>query len=172
MSASPVPKPSAPGAPRRVQDEWGVFDPEQAGIPALRRSLNREGSARAAATTDGVTEPRDAARAVTCPSCSELLPGGTQQCPRCLRAVASTSSEARDADGTSAEPASKPQTGAIYTLESPVRCSQCDQPIRTFRVIRVLRTQVSFTSTLPRKGYVIACSECEGLLSAVLSGMV
>lgn len=40
------------------------------------------------------------------------------------------------------------------------------------RVLRVLRTQVSFTSTLPRKGYVIVRPECDRLLSAELSGLV
>jgi len=36
----------------------------------------------------------------------------------------------------------------------------------------VLRTQASFTSTLPRKGYVVVCPECERMLSAELSGLV
>jgi hypothetical protein len=44
--------------------------------------------------------------------------------------------------------------------------------ISTVRVSRLLRTQVSFTSTLPRKGYIIVCPECDGMLSAELSGLV
>jgi hypothetical protein len=35
-----------------------------------------------------------------------------------------------------------------------------------------MRTQVSFTSTLPRKAYVIACPACRRLLSAGLSGLL
>ena len=66
----------------------------------------------------------------------------------------------------------KTQNGAVYTLESPVRCPECENEIRTLRVLRVLRTQVSFTSTLPRKGYVIVCPECDGMLSAELSGLI
>jgi hypothetical protein len=31
---------------------------------------------------------------------------------------------------------------------------------------------VSFTSTLPRRGYVILCPDCERILSAELSGLV
>jgi len=62
--------------------------------------------------------------------------------------------------------------GAMYTLESSVRCPQCETDIRTLKVLRVLRTQVSFTSTLPRKGYVIVCPECDHLLSAELSGLI
>jgi len=62
--------------------------------------------------------------------------------------------------------------GALYTLESPVMCPQCEQEILTLRVLRVLRTQASFTSTLPRKGYVVVCPECASMLSAELSGLV
>ena len=62
--------------------------------------------------------------------------------------------------------------GALYTLEAPARCPECHREIETLRVLRVLRTQVSFTSTLPRKGYVILCPECDRLLSAELSGLV
>lgn len=62
--------------------------------------------------------------------------------------------------------------GALYTLEAPARCPECHSEIETLRVLRLLRTQVSFTSTLPRKGYVILCPECDRLLSAELSGLV
>lgn len=63
-------------------------------------------------------------------------------------------------------------TGAVYTIEAPVICPHCETEVRSFRVLRLLRTQVSFTSTLPRKGYVIACPACARLLSAELSGLV
>ena len=39
-------------------------------------------------------------------------------------------------------------------------------------VFRLLRAQVSFTSTLPRKGYVIVCPECEKPISSELSGLI
>ena len=64
------------------------------------------------------------------------------------------------------------QDGALYTLEAAARCPECHNEIRTLRVLRVLRTQVSFTSTLPRKGYVVVCPQCERMLSASLSGLV
>jgi hypothetical protein len=64
------------------------------------------------------------------------------------------------------------QEGALYTLEAAARCPECQNEIRTLRVLRVLRTQVSFTSTLPRKGYVVVCPQCERMLSASLSGLV
>lgn len=62
--------------------------------------------------------------------------------------------------------------GAVYTLESPALCPECDTEISTIHVIRVMRTQVSFTSTLPRKAYVISCPACRKLLSAGLSGLL
>ena len=68
--------------------------------------------------------------------------------------------------------AKHPERGAVYSLEFPTQCPQCCSEITTVRVSRLLRTQVSFTSTLPRKGYIIVCPECEGILSAELSGLV
>jgi len=71
-----------------------------------------------------------------------------------------------------AEPQAASSIGALYAVESPMRCPQCHAAIRTFRALRVLRTQVPFMSTLPRKGYVLVCPECAGLLSAELSGLL
>jgi hypothetical protein len=62
--------------------------------------------------------------------------------------------------------------GAVYSLEFPVQCPHCAMEITTFRVFRLLRSQVSFTSTLPRKGYVIVCPECERPISSELSGLI
>ena len=62
--------------------------------------------------------------------------------------------------------------GAIYSLEFPVQCPHCSEELRTFKVFRLLRAQVSFTSTLPRKGYVIVCPECEKPISSELSGLI
>lgn len=64
------------------------------------------------------------------------------------------------------------ERGAIYSLEFSSRCPHCHEQINTVRVSRLLRTHVSFTSTLPRKGYVIVCPECDGMLSAELSGLI
>jgi hypothetical protein len=64
------------------------------------------------------------------------------------------------------------QGGAVYTLELPVRCPHCRDSIRTIRVLRLSRTQVSFTSTLPRQGRAFACPQCEKLLSVELSGLI
>ena len=58
---------------------------------------------------------------------------------------------------------------AFYTLETPGRCPYCREPIRTINVIRLARTQVTFTSTLPRGGRVLTCPACECIISAELA---
>ena len=77
-------------------------------------------------------------------------------------------------DTTSSEPKhlNLDGAGAVYSLEFPVQCPHCAMEINTFRVFRLLRSQVSFTSTLPRKGYVIVCPECERPISSELSGLI
>jgi hypothetical protein len=64
------------------------------------------------------------------------------------------------------------QNGAVYTLETPVKCPHCREAIRALRVVRMLRTQVTFTSPLPRAGRVLICPACEKVLSAELSGIL
>jgi hypothetical protein len=135
-----------------------------------------------------------------CRYCTETLPSGARECPLCLREVADRSAERRTIISQPLTlSGSKPSTGmslaaatltgatalpvmpqgatptpafAVYTLESPAQCPECDTEITTIHVIRVMRTQVSFTSTLPRKAYVIACPACRKLLSAGLSGLL
>lgn len=60
---------------------------------------------------------------------------------------------------------------AEYVLESPLACPKCQAEISSLRVVRLLRGKVNFTSTLPRKGYVVLCPECQGILSATLGGI-
>jgi hypothetical protein len=61
---------------------------------------------------------------------------------------------------------------ATYKLEVPVRCPYCDAVISTIGIVGLTRAQVAFTSTLPRKGRVAICPECDRILPAELSGMV
>jgi hypothetical protein len=61
------------------------------------------------------------------------------------------------------------QSTAVYTLELPARCPSCREPIRSVRVVRMTRTQVSFTSTLPRGGRAMVCPECERIISIELT---
>jgi hypothetical protein len=60
---------------------------------------------------------------------------------------------------------------AEYALEAPLQCPQCHEAISTIRAVRLLRSKVNFTSTLPRKGYAILCPECQGILTANLGGI-
>ena len=58
---------------------------------------------------------------------------------------------------------------AVYRLETPVRCPQCGETITTLKAVRLLRTHVNFTSTLPRRGRVLACPNCLCIVSAELT---
>jgi hypothetical protein len=131
---------------RAVQDEWGLFDPAQAGIEAAVRT---------------VREMREAA-----PVRAEAVAPSTNPLPEAdeINADVSAVADVQPLDGH--------ESGAVYRLEFATRCPHCRKAIKTFKVFRLLRTQVSFTSTLPRKGYVIVCPECDGLLSTELSGLL
>jgi hypothetical protein len=147
-------------AVRPVQDEWGIYDPNQAGLQATFRALNalstpveKPAPARVRTEVSGVPlEPQVQVRAVPQP------PPVVAPAPAAAPAP------------VVATPA--PERGAVYTLEFPTQCPQCATKIGTVRVSRLLRTHVSFTSTLPRKGYIIVCPECDGILSAELSGLI
>ncbi len=70
-----------------------------------------------------------------------------------------------------AEPKKAPFDEAEYLLEVPLKCPQCQAEMTHVQVVRLLRTKVSFVSTLPRRGHVIICPGCQGILSADLGGM-
>ncbi len=60
---------------------------------------------------------------------------------------------------------------AIYRLETPVRCPHCGESVSTLKAVRMLRDQVNFTSTLPRRGRVIACPNCDAIVPAELTNL-
>ena len=64
------------------------------------------------------------------------------------------------------------KTAATYTLEFPAKCPHCREPLNALRVMKLKRSQVSFTSTLPRSGNVLVCPLCERIISAELSGLL
>jgi DNA-binding response OmpR family regulator len=70
---------------------------------------------------------------------------------------------------SAAEAALRQTSDAVYRLESPVRCAQCKETISTLQAVRLLRTQVNFTSTLPRRGRVLVCPSCASIVSAELT---
>ena len=47
-----------------------------------------------------------------------------------------------------------------------MKCPSCSAILRKLNVVRTLRSQVNFTSNLPRRGYVMTCPDCEVVLSA------
>ena len=60
-------------------------------------------------------------------------------------------------------------TEAEYALETPVRCPACGELVTSLKAVRLIRTRVNFTSTLPRRGRVVACPHCLAILPAELT---
>jgi DNA-binding response OmpR family regulator len=67
------------------------------------------------------------------------------------------------------EAAQVSSSDAEYRLESAVKCPQCGEAISTLKAVRLLRTHVNFTSTLPRRGRVITCPSCLTIVPAELT---
>lgn len=59
---------------------------------------------------------------------------------------------------------------AGYTLKNSLKCSHSERDLDVLKVVCLLRTRVNFTSTFPRRGRVLACPECQKILSAELAG--
>jgi len=178
---------------RAVQDEWGVFDPNQAGLEAAFRAVqaiddriaepasNRD-SADELPVSEAVAEARVRASASEEAALEEILlePAARESRPasggeRVVSHAISLDENVYDLTEEAEPPRRRPKhadRGAVYTLEFSTTCPQCCTEISTVHVSRLLRTQVSFTSTLPRKGYIIVCPECAGILSAELSGLI
>lgn len=57
---------------------------------------------------------------------------------------------------------------AEYALEHPVRCSACREMIKSLKAVRVMRSKVNFTSTLPRRGRILVCPRCSAIMPAEL----
>ena len=173
---------------RAVQDEWGMFDPNQAGLKAAFRAANAMNTPAIYDSAPGQRLRDTAPEQMLHDRAPEPRLGDGPPEPRLRdsapaqrlrdRPLEVSSAPAPDEgfyDLTVPEPPPAPKTtdrGAVYTLEFPTQCPQCCKKIHTVRVSRLIRTQVSFTSTLPRKGYIIVCPECDGMLSAELSGLV
>jgi response regulator RpfG family c-di-GMP phosphodiesterase len=58
---------------------------------------------------------------------------------------------------------------ADYALEMPVRCPACGERITTIKAVRLVRAHVNFTSTLPRRGRVLACPHCLAIVPGELT---
>jgi hypothetical protein len=105
-----------------------------------------------------------------CPICAEPLAPGVQHCPHCEPEGAQE--PVYDLPDIDTKIPANWQSLAVYTLETTARCPHCREPIRTIQVLRMTRTQVSFTSTLPRSGRAMVCPQCERILSIELSTFV
>ena len=72
--------------------------------------------------------------------------------------------------GGDTEPGSEVE--AEYTLETDARCPTCGKYLESIQVVRVLRTRVNFVSTLPRRGQLLVCGECQTILAGSLGGLL
>jgi hypothetical protein len=61
---------------------------------------------------------------------------------------------------------------AEYTLECSANCPSCNSQVASLQVIRLLRTKVNFTSSLPRRGYAIVCPICRTIVPATIGGIL
>ena len=52
-----------------------------------------------------------------------------------------------------------------------LKCPHCGDTVSTLKAVRLLRDQVNFTSTLPRRGRVVACPNCQAILPAELTNL-
>ena len=95
-----------------------------------------------------------------------------------VRRVTAAPVEAAAPPAASAWPAAEPHAPidqletkpeAEYRLEFPVKCPACGERIETLKAVRLIRAQVNFTSTLPRRGRVLACPHCLAIIPAELS---
>lgn len=66
-------------------------------------------------------------------------------------------------------PARESKAEAEYTLETPVKCPACGERMSSVKAVRLVRAQVNFTSTLPRRGRVIVCPHCLAVIPAELT---
>ena len=102
-------------------------------------------------------------------------PIATEQLLEILRRVTTTPSGGRstskDSTAGPAEVSMPPQMNgdAEYALECPVRCPACGERIETVKAVRLVRSHVNFTSTLPRRGRVIACPACLAVIPGELT---
>jgi hypothetical protein len=60
---------------------------------------------------------------------------------------------------------------AEYTLEYACVCPHCLHSLKAVAVVRLLRTRVNFTSTLPRRGRAVICSNCRKILTVELNAL-
>jgi len=60
---------------------------------------------------------------------------------------------------------------AEYMMEKPLPCPHCRKLISSVVIVRLLRGRVNFVSSLPRRGHVVACPLCQGILSVELGGI-
>jgi len=196
MSVNPLFK-DANDSDKTVKHEWGIYPPEPQAKSSIVTPVSDQRPASSSGTDSAVRQCRYCTETLPpgareCPLCLREVSDNAAEARKTTQPTVSgsrpsTATSLAGSPGFAATPltaggvpiavasqaaAATAAAGAVYTLESPAQCPECNTEINTIHVIRVMRTQVSFTSTLPRKAYVIACPACRRLLSAGLSGLL
>lgn len=89
--------------------------------------------------------------------------------PRILVERVRTMVPLKQTPASSIDPVADDNPDAVYRLESKAKCPQCGEAISTLRAVRLLRIQVNFISTLPRRGRIITCPSCFTIVPAELT---
>lgn len=121
--------------------------------------------------------PRGNIRAVPPPEMTpdETLPttlNGRLLTMKVTKATPPKTADRGDEESAASSPASDSsadwQGTARYAPERSLTCPHCREIMTSIKVIRLVRSQVPFTSTLPRRGRVLTCPGCDTILSAQL----
>jgi response regulator RpfG family c-di-GMP phosphodiesterase len=99
-----------------------------------------------------------------------IVPEQLLEAVRRATASGSGSGMSEESSGSGEElPTQDKKIEAEYTLETPVRCPACGERIASLKAVRLIRSHVNFTSTLPRRGRVIACPHYLAVIPAELT---
>ncbi len=82
------------------------------------------------------------------------------------------SDDAEDDTGAPPPPGWKSEPAAVYGLEHPVTCPVCRAEVDELFVVRLFRARVSFVSSLPRSGRVLACPKCRAVVPGELGAVL
>ena len=64
------------------------------------------------------------------------------------------------------------EPAAVYGLEHPVTCPNCESEIDRLFAVRLFRARVNFVSSLPRSGRVLVCPLCRSILPGELGAVL
>jgi len=64
------------------------------------------------------------------------------------------------------------EPAAVYGLEHPICCPNCQAEIQELYAVRLFRARVNFMSSLPRSGRLLVCPQCRAPVSGELGAVL